>query len=181
MSDINSIKNVNQPSPRMDSEDLQHDSSDKVSPRPGGLDDGNLGGPQTLRRSPRRRIQRAPQDQDLVASFLDSGKVRKASTRKAFTKNMSGSRRVARMRGSQEYRVRRLDGVRHRLGQPIEFKVDWVPTWVPFHDLRGEELFGEARAAVEATLGYKTWGALDGPESHLAALDLNEEVVYESE
>lgn len=85
------------------------------------------------------------------------------------------------MGGGKEYRVQGLDGVRHQLGQPIEFKVSWQRTWVSFHALRGKELFEEARGIIKETLGYSTWEAEDGPRSHQEALDLNEEVEYESE
>jgi hypothetical protein len=85
------------------------------------------------------------------------------------------------MGGGQEYRVQGLDGVRHQLGQPIEFKVNWARTWVPFHDLRGKELFEEACGVIKKTLGYSTWEAQDGPRSHEEALEINEDVEYETE
>lgn len=184
MADTDSSKNFSQLPSLEDSEDSQQCSSSEASPQAGSLEnEGNTGGGlRAVRRSNRRRMQRGPRDRDLVANFLSGGKGPKkiptggkATGRKGF-----GGRRVARMRG-QEYRVQGLDGVRHRLGQPIEFKVNWVPTWVPFHDLRGEDLFEEARGAIKETLGYSTWEAQEGPVSHVAALELNEEVEYESQ
>lgn len=50
-----------------------------------------------------------------------------------------------------------------------------------FHDLRGKELFEEARALIKERLGYGTWKAQEGPRSHQAGLDPNEEVEYETE
>jgi hypothetical protein len=113
---------------------------------------------------------------------MSSGKVRQARGARASSARKATSKgKVAKMGGGKEYRVRGLDGVRHQLGRPIEFKVNWERTWVPFHALRGKELFEEARGVIKETLGYSTWEAEDGPRWHEEALDLNEEVEYESE
>jgi hypothetical protein len=132
----------------------------------------------------RKRIQRGPRDQELVAGFLGGGRIRKAqnkNTKSSSARKASSSGNVAKIGGGREYRVQGLDGVRHQLGQPIEFKVNWERTWVPFHALRGKELFEEARGVIKETLGYSTWEADDGPRSHEEALDLNEDVEYDSE
>lgn len=183
MSGIDSNEMIQPRSFPEESENSQGSGNGESSPRTSTSDgEGEARGQQGLRRSSRKRIQREPRDRELVAEFLSSGKVRKAGPSKASSgRRASGKGRVARMGGGQEYRVQGLDGVRHRLGQPIEFKVNWMQTWVPFHALRGKELFEEARAAIKETLGYSTWEAQEGPVSHTAALDLNEEVEYESE
>lgn len=145
-------------------------------------DEAQAGGQQGVRRSTRKRVQRGPRDQELVAGFLSGGRVRKARNTKASSAMRAPiNGKAAKMGGGKEYRVQGLDGVRHQLGQPIEFKVNWERTWVPFHALRGEELFEEARGVIKETLGYSTWEAEDGPRSHEEALDLNEEVEYDSE
>ena len=174
---------MSSPSSRGRSESSQGGSQGESSIRTMSSDgEAEAGAQQGVRRSMRKRTQRGPRDQELVAGFLGGGRVGKAQNTKASSARKASSRsKVAKIGGGKEYRVQGLDGVRHQLGQPIEFKVNWERTWVPFHALRGKELFEEAQGVIKETLGYSTWEAEDGPRSHEEAQDLNEEVEYESE
>lgn len=189
MSDIDSNENTYQSS-QADNQDSQNSISRGFTPAFGASNwEGNPPAQRLKQRGPshngtgtrlstRLRTRRNRQDVNLVTKPLSSSETKKSPKKKAAPKATPHRIASAPVGG---YRVLGLDGVRHRLGKPIEFKVVWAPTWISFHDICGEDLFQEAKTLLTEKLGYTVWEEQEGPVSPPLYPDMSHLVEDDSE